>query len=318
MSFIYGFEYKSRYTFYRIAHDDNFAIFSPGELVLRKKIEECSKRGIRLFDFGPGFEPYKAAWTKDKVEISGFLFPSHNKFSKLIYKIYHWKWNIRQYLKEKPQIYHFVKYRLGRIKFFFYPKNAKRAIERGYDRLTIKIRDVITSLHWTQDYYIMHKDIKEYKQGEIDRRCRVEEATVDKLELLMDISLMDSSTILRRLLNGEKCLLIYTDHEILCIWLNPTRLYIDMDYSLTMGTKSLCICNYYPNRKETRIKPEILQSTLEFLKKQGYEQCYMAIRKKDLSSYNLLKSQGFKKLLCLKFERHLGKVSYKEYKGNQE
>ena len=60
ISFIYGFTYKDRYTFYRIGHDDNFAMFSPGELVLRYKIKDCFEKGYKVFDFGVGHEPYKA------------------------------------------------------------------------------------------------------------------------------------------------------------------------------------------------------------------------------------------------------------------
>ena len=113
ISFTYGFEYNGQYIGYRKARDDNFDIFSPGEMVMKEVIREYFEKGFKVVDFGAGYEPYKERWATHNMDIINYTFPSDSVFCKLIYNIIRIKSNFRSSLKSNSTIYNFVKYLVG-------------------------------------------------------------------------------------------------------------------------------------------------------------------------------------------------------------
>ncbi|WP_342642396.1 GNAT family N-acetyltransferase [Rhodoligotrophos ferricapiens] len=48
---------------------------SPGDAVLRRSIEACSKAGLRTFDFGAGHSDYKDAWADEAIPLHAIVAP---------------------------------------------------------------------------------------------------------------------------------------------------------------------------------------------------------------------------------------------------
>lgn len=318
ISFIYGFKYNGRYIFYRIAHDDNFAIFSPGEIVLREKIRDCFDKKLKIFDFGAGYEPYKTAWGTMETDVVSFIFPSNSRFAKMVFIAYKLRWNIKQSLKKKTKVYNFIKYEMGKIKFFFYPENAKAAIKRGLRRSREKMGYALTYIYWTDNYYIMRKHLRHLQQAEHEI-YRVDEVFLDKLDLLLEITKMESSDILRRFLKGDRCILVYTHQGMHCLWFNDNRVDItEIGYSWLMDKNSIFIYEISTNVKKKKIDEHILYSALLYLKGKGYDKCYLLVKERETQRMRLVKGEGFKKFRHLKFQRRFGRASCSEYKENRE
>ncbi|MFU0801343.1 MAG: GNAT family N-acetyltransferase [Xylanivirga thermophila] len=314
ISFIYGFEYNGRYIFYRIGHDDDFGMFSPGEMVLREKIRDCFEEGLDVFDFGAGYEPYKAVWGERSTDVISVIFPSDSSFPKMVYKFRLAKWSIRQHIKKNPRIYHFVKYKLGKIKFSLYPENAKRAINGILFSIKDKIMEDLSFIYTRDDYYIMEKQL-EFLYGGGRERYRVEYGSVDNLDLLMDITHMASPDILRRFLKGDRCTIVYTDNGVHCLWFDFSTIDIrKARYSCPIDKNSGFFYEHYTNARKARLNKHILYVALEYLKGNGLDKCYLAVERKDHAFINLLKEEGFKKLWHVRYTRCFGRHSYKVYK----
>ena len=314
ISFIYGFEYKGRYTFYRIGHDDNFGMFSPGEMVLREKIRDCFEKGICVFDFGLGYEPYKAMWASNSLDVANFVFPANNLFSRLVYNIRRIKLNIRQFLKGIPWLYHFVKYKLGKFKFLLYPDNIKRSAKRAFRTLRDRGEKVLTFIYWRQNYYIMRKNLKQLR-GDGGRVYKVEETSAaGQLELLLDITRMEAQDILRRFLKGDRCILVYTHRDIHCLWFDLSDMNISkIRYSCPMDKGSVFLYEHGTVGREKKLNRHVLYSALEYLKKAGFNACCIAVREKNHLLINQLKREGFKKIRYVRYTKWFGKPACRVY-----
>ncbi len=321
LSFIYGFEYKNRYLFYRIGHDDNFGIFSPGEMVLIEKIRECFEKGMDEFDFGIGYEPYKAIWGTHSMNVVNFVFPVNSVFSRLIYYIRRSWQDVRQLIKKIPGLYYFVKYKLGKLKFFLYQENAKRVGKRAFHVLKDKLKDIMNLVYCRGDYYILHKNLKCLIDGG-ERVCRVEEASAARhLELLIDITHWKASDILRRFLKGDICILVYPyqDQGIHCLWFSPTNIEIDkIQYSWPLNRDSIYLYKHCYSGKEMKMDGHILRSVIECCKRKGYNKCYITATGRNQSLLSLLKKEGFDKFRYIRYTSWFGKPTYRVYQRNLE
>lgn len=315
ISFIYGFTYKDRYTFYRIGHDDYFAMFSPGELVLRYKIKDCFEKGYKVFDFGVGHEPYKAAWTDDETDVISFIFSNDGMLARLIFKFRRLTWSLRQFLKKQPGIYNFVKYRLGKFKLLLYPGNARKALSRGHGWLKSKTIGLITHIYSRYDYHILYKRLK--NQDEADYGAyTTEEAFVDRLELLTDIMKVEPREVLRRFLDGDRCILVCDGKFIHCYWIDIFSIKIpELNFNWKMNKDSAFIYEHHTNHKGSRISQGSLNSVLSYLKGLGNRRCYLAIKSRNAYLMGLAKNTGFNKFQRLRLTKWLGRLSFNELKG---
>jgi len=292
ISFIYGFEYNNRYMFYRIAHDDNFDIFSPGEMVLKEKIRESFEKGLNVFDFGLGYEKYKTAWATHKRNIVNYIFPGGNAYSKLLYNTLKLKSNVRRSLRNNPIIYNFVKYKLGKIKFWLYPENTKKAIIRLIQYFKNGLIKVLTYMYWKHSYYIAYKQLNYLNKEK--QNILTKEASIQDLEVLLDVTRLKSREIIRRFLEGDKCILIFTDQGIFCLWFNSSSINIEeIGYSEQLNSNSAFLYDYYTNKKRMKLNIDILHCALEYLSRQNYEKCYLAVKENDHYYVKLLKDNEF-------------------------
>lgn len=61
-----GFQMKSTFFCWSVAHDPDFSKYSPGKILMRLHIEHCFQAGMQEFDFMAGEEGYKSHWTDSR------------------------------------------------------------------------------------------------------------------------------------------------------------------------------------------------------------------------------------------------------------
>lgn len=218
IAFIYGFTCRGRYIFYRIAHDDDFYLFSPGELILREKIKECSKNDINIFDFGAGYEPYKGIWADNVANIKTIIFHNSKFIPRLIYKKNKFISDIRRTLKSNKSILNFKKYTLGKLKFKFSRgnilQNLKKAQRKGAHYLLLKI---ISPLYRNEECNILYGKLKKINiKNHSQTSYILEEVSINGLKLIMDITGEKASSITRRLSIRHKFFLVKRENTIIC------------------------------------------------------------------------------------------------------
>lgn len=69
----FGYLYGNRFYYLMPAYDPRYAKYSPGRVLTYYLLEHCYSRGVQIFDFALGAEPYKYEWTADQVEEASFL-----------------------------------------------------------------------------------------------------------------------------------------------------------------------------------------------------------------------------------------------------
>ncbi len=296
ISFMYGFEYNSKYLSLRIAHDDDFYFLSPGELVFKKKIEECFSSQIGVFDFGLGYEPYKAKWTDDYKRAYNTIMPSDNLLSRLIFYIKFWtRIKLIIALKKNKRIYNFKKYYLGKIKYFFTSKNIsdkitriKRAVERD-GLLSIIAKSFITStgkIFSHKQYLILEKNIEivELPQSNM----QVKEAEMDDLDALSKAMNESPSSIVRRFINKYKCYITLHDGKIIhYCWIDCSSIEIsNIKLNILFGKSEVHIYEAFVEKKYKNNYEYILSNVFNLLYRNSFRKCYITVNSSEKSFEN--------------------------------
>lgn len=305
ISFMYGFEYNKKYYFIRIAHDDDFYFLSPGELIFRKKIEECFLLQMRIVDFGPGYEPYKAKWTDDYDEVSTITLPSNNIQSIFIFFInYIASRKLKDILKKNKRIYNFRKHSLGKLKLSFSKENISHNIKKvirnvdqnGLPLYLIKLfGDLASKVYSYKQYLIYEMNLKQMEVSQ--NKFQVIEATVDDLAALSEVMNESSNKIIRRFINKHRCYItLYKNKIIHYCWINCSSVEIsNRKLDISFGNHDVHI---YDSFIEKKFKNEykyanILSNILCLLYKENYKRCYLTLKTCNKSFVNEILGELF-------------------------
>lgn len=289
ISFMYGLEYNGRYLFIRIAHDDDFCFLSPGELVFKKKMEECFLSQIRVFDFGLGYEPYKAKWSDHYEEVFNVIFPSNNLKSNFIFYIKYWtRIKLKNALKKNKRIYNFRKYSLGKIKFLLsrvYISNKILKIKRAINQNGLLIyllkhfNDLSSRIFSRKKHLILEKDIEWVEISQ--NNMQIKEATIDDLDPLSEAMNESSNKIIRRFTNKHKCYItLYNSQIIHYCWINCSNVEIsNIEIKIPFGKLYVHIYDVFMEKK---YKNEynytcILSNIFNLLYKENFRKCYITL-----------------------------------------
>ena len=299
ISFIYGFACGGRYIFYRIAHDDIFSIFSPGEIVFRKKIEECFGKGISVFDFGAGEEPYKAFWADHMQSINTIIFPASNPVSKAVFIKYYLLDKVKSTIKKNKFIVNFRKYKLGKIKYLLTREHicytfGKLRHKAKYKDMICCIYSIFSGLFIKGSYYILENKLSNIACGS-QNEFNAYEGDVNNIDDLVYDAYEHPAGVLRRFLDGDRCLLLEKQNKIIdCLWLNAV--YIDvpgLKFKRTIKEGDVFI--YYSGQNTS-----MLISVLNFFYAKGYKSCFAAVNKMDIYTLWKLKRLGFNSKYSIK------------------
>ena len=65
----YGFHYQGTFTFYKPAYDPAYARITPGDVILKRLLEQARDESAALFDFTIGEESYKLGFATSVPEV---------------------------------------------------------------------------------------------------------------------------------------------------------------------------------------------------------------------------------------------------------
>lgn len=323
LAFVYCYECNGYVTLYSIAHDDDFSIFSPGEIVCRKTIESCFNNSKVRYDFGGGYEPYKAKWTNDFINVNTITFPTGGLFTRLFFA----KLRLEKYIKNKFKTHwgaiHFRRHILGKILYFFSKEfildksiKYKGIFDRKglYGMIDSSVGSRIKRLCFKSDYLLLHRYVKDGVLSDAQNAFEIQQATIDNIDELSAVMELKPSDIARRFLNGNKCFFIKSHDEIICcLWISFS---IDEWYAKCFINKPKekigVIDDIFLHRSYdyTQTCLPIVNYILKWLHSNGFEKCYVLINKNNKKFTNSLTNAGFKSDGKLKITKFLGKLYY--------
>ena len=294
IAFVYGFTCRGRYIFFRIAHDDDFYLFSPGERVLKEKVKECFVENIRIFDFCAGYEPYKAIWAENIANINSLFFHNNTFVPILIFRMNKFLVDIKELLKSNKNIWNFRKYTLGKIKYKFSRKNilenCKKVRKKGRLYLLSKI---IGPFYRREECLILYSKLKvSYKLTESKPPYTLAEATINDLEAIVDITTEKASSIIRRLANGHKFFWVKIEGKIIChFWLGPNIAEIEKAKSrkdISENATVIYDIGIIHYRKLLNIIKPLLGELMGVFYTLNYEALYVVLNKKQGKLYQCI------------------------------
>lgn len=289
ISFIYGLEYNGRTSLIRIAHDDDFYFLSPGELVWKKKLEECFLSQVRLIDFGPGYEPYKARWTNDCEKVFSVLLPSGNLLSVLIFYIqYLTGTKLKAAIKSNKGINNFRRQYLSKLKLLVSKEHIidtinrlKRTIARnGLGQVILNsFTGLAGRVFIRKQYLILVKYLKSAAPPQSSLHVR--EATTGDLDALSEMMNESASMIIRRFVNKHECyLVLYNGKIVFYCWINCSELKISgLELDLPFENSDVHIYEVFTENKYRGAHShiEIYSSVFHQLHKKNYKRCYITL-----------------------------------------
>lgn len=294
ISFIYGVQYNKKTFLIRIAHDDDFYMLSPGEIVWKKKVEECFSSGISVLDFGPGYEPYKARWTDNYDEINTVTLPSSNILSNLIFYIKYWiGTKLIIALKKNELLNRCRKYQLGKLKFLLSKDNIlriKRIISKtGFLSYLISIFIYSAGRIFSYNQYlILEKQLSNIESSQ--NGMYIKEAGIDDLEALAELMNTFPSNIVRRYINKHKCLITFYNEEIIhCCWVGCSNIFIsNVELNIQLKNTDAYIYDSYikENYKSEYILTCIMSGIFDHLYEDRIRSCYIAVNNRVKSFEN--------------------------------
>ena len=300
ISFIYGFLCRGRYIFYRIAHDDKFSIFSPGELVLKGKIEQCFEKGIKVFDFGAGYEPYKNAWAGQQVNVDSIFFPNHRILPWLIFNKDRYKSHLRASIKKSKILVNFKKYTLGKIKY----KISRENLSRLYIHWKWTLhrqgvwKSLIRPIIQYEKYDIFHKRLpKSLKRTLVQPFYQRIEYNIDQLDNIIELLGEEPKNIVKKLAMGHRFFVVkYEDKTLFHYWVGIQSIQIPHSKTTEKMDRQECMVYdiYFYEQKYIQELFQTIKHHMEELYNEGYRHLHLGCTGEQKKLRYYMENQGFR------------------------
>ena len=95
----FGFSDSKKFYYYKPTYNLDFNSFSPGSILLQYLIEYSIESGHKVFDFGPGNEPYKKRFSNKSHLKYSYIFPFNNYYKHLIIRFLNYLKNFTNNIK---------------------------------------------------------------------------------------------------------------------------------------------------------------------------------------------------------------------------
>jgi len=245
IGFAYGIKCGGHFTFYRIAHDDDFAFFKPGMIVTKKILEHCFKAGCEKFDFSTGDEEYKKSWTDDVELIDKIRFGTINPISGFIILLDRLKYAVHQALKKKTSLVRFKRVTAGKMRYFFSASYRITLMSRignvvrlrGWKELFLTLMPFLTR---NRICYAMQTIVTAPSDCEVGLRT----ASLEEVDLLASLTTLETVEIVKRYAKGGSCqILLKGDEPIGYAWISGCKI-TDGEKLLWLPEKTGDCCCY--------------------------------------------------------------------------
>lgn len=125
IAFNYGFRCRERYVSYVLGFDDDFEIFSPGKILEKEKILQCSKKKNSIFDLSIGYEAYKFELNTDVDFTIKMIFSSRTLIARTARSVISMKERVIHRIKQNQKIVLYKRNKIGKMLFVL--KNILKA-----------------------------------------------------------------------------------------------------------------------------------------------------------------------------------------------
>ncbi len=211
IGFLYGLLYRGSYTGYRIAHDDDFGLFKPGMIMVKRMIEESYAKGYELLDFSTGYEPYKAYWTDDHVQIGSLCFGTGGLLVRVLISVRDRVYRLRQTTKKVGFLARFKRNTIGEIKYFL----SGRLVADLFQGILLAWRQKrLACLLGNRMEGNLGADASAYRikqEKTFGNPVTLRTLTIGDMDQIIDLTKMDGKQICKRYLDGSRCMAITAD-----------------------------------------------------------------------------------------------------------
>lgn len=285
IAFNYGYRCRGRYISYVLGFDDDYDVFSPGRILEKEKILQCSERDITVFDLSIGYETYKFEWNTDVDHTTKMIFSSNTPLSRMYRRILSGKEGLISRVKLNQKIVLFKRNKLGKavyiIKNIFRKGEAKEARKIIVEFLAMQFRKIFHM----KSYYI-------YEIPRKDVKAR------DGIKSYTELTIKDSTSkysifqpfmrdICTKIYGGSKG--FYDSEEVKyenVIWLNEKVFRIDeISYLKDFRKSSISIENW-------RIE-NIAEICSYIKKKSNVNKLFVFVKRREKKKIAELEKQGF-------------------------
>jgi CelD/BcsL family acetyltransferase involved in cellulose biosynthesis len=321
IAFYYGFICNRKYFAYRVAHDDDFAIFAPGKIIVKEAIKDCFEGEIDIFDFGLGYARYKYDWADEKACIKEIVFPTHSAFSKIIYKRYSLRKKLIKTLK-KSKRYVYVKVNImGKIKYFISGGYFKECLSRlhfniksqGFKKASLDIlKRSWSSIYSAKEYTIYEKVL----DGNLSHQANYEaegyeitEGNLKDLDELCEVTGEEATVVVNRFYKRQRCFTLrHNDSIVHCSWVDTNNIELPaINYKEPLKKGKACItnCTEAQSHKNLNLETKALTHILNTLSQEGLTKCIIPVERKNLSLKNSITKASFTPNGFIKYKRLL-------------
>ncbi len=136
IAFNFGYRCRDRYTSYVLGFDDDYDVFSPGRILEKEKILQCSQQNVPIFDLSIGFETYKFEWHTDLDYTERYLFSTNSFLSNSVQNVLALKEKVIDKIKQYPKIVLFKRNKVGKLLYVL--KNIFKKEEKSDAKKILK------------------------------------------------------------------------------------------------------------------------------------------------------------------------------------
>lgn len=320
IGFSYGLECGGKFLFYRIAHDDDFAVFAPGKIVTKLSIKDCFHNGLKVFDFSTGYERYKAEWTDETVCIHSVIFGVGGALPRFIVSMYRALEKTKQLLKKNKALVHFKNNTLGKLKYLLSKEHFSYLIKKISGRIKNDgIKAILTGIgkaalkvfYDCEEYLVLKKDSAGGCTGNGSESYITRISNLDELDNLSELMDMEADSITRRFFKGQKCLLIENENQI------AGYAWVSFEDILTKGMKyrpcndMKCICVYGMRVLQKNNDNAIIGSIAGYVAEKFSQDFYIALEKNMDQLVSAAVHSGFRPIKTVKAYRPIHRLKCK-------
>lgn len=285
IAFNYGYRCRGRYISYVLGFDDDYDVFSPGRILEKEKILQCSERNITVFDLSIGYETYKFEWNTDIDYTTKIVISSSTLLSKMYWEILSAKERLISRIKLNQKIVLFKRNKLGKLLFIvkniLRKEEAKEARKLMVDFISVQLKKLI-SVKIYYIYELQRKDIK----------------AIDEIKSYVELTIKDSMSqnsrfqpyirdICTKIYGGSKG--FYETEEVNyknIVWLNEKVFRIDdISYIKDFRKSSVSIENW-------RIE-NIAEICSYIKKKSNVNKLFVFVKRREKKKIAELEKHGF-------------------------
>lgn len=276
LSFVYYFGYQDQILLKRLAHDDMFGRFSPGEIGLKQALSAWFDGSAAILSFGVGEDAYKEQWTDRWQPVHTLVTASGHRTARFCLLVRRVKLQAAAFLKRDPKRWIGVRRIAAKSKSILHKAIAfdpSAAARQGLRQA----KQALRRASMERETVVYEKRIRPpVDAGEAAFRIRY--AGIQELERLIPGSGLPGSEIIDRFEKGYRCIVAESESAILCLaWIQPREIRLPHIVGVKTLRNDTVFWREMSCAKGWHAEKDMLRSRMEdFLASEGFHRiCFM-------------------------------------------